>query len=302
MVRINGWFATITTSVREIILMSEFITALMDPNIPFLRYALFAGLLSSVAFGVMGTYVVSRRITYIAGAISHCVLGGIGASLYCQNVLNWSWCHPLLGALIAALLASLIIGWVSLHAREREDTIISAIWAAGMAIGLLLIAKTPGYIDPMSYLFGNILLLSKQDLWLILILDGVVVALSLYFYHVFLAVCFDEEFARIRGIRVDLFYMLLLCLTALTIVLLVRIVGIVMVIALLALPAAAAGQFSRRLWQMMILASLFCMVFCTAGLGISYQYDLPGGPTIIMFASVAYLAALVVRRFWKSAR
>ncbi len=289
----------ITTFTPESILMNEFIAAVMDPNIPFLRYALLAGLLSSVAFGIMGTYVVSRRITYIAGAISHCVLGGIGASLYCQNVLHWSWCHPLLGAMAAALLAALIIGWVSLHAQEREDTIISAIWAAGMAIGLLLIARTPGYVDPMSYLFGNILLLSQQDLWLILLLDGVIVGLSLYFYHVFLAVCFDEEFARIRGIRVDLFYMLLLCLTALTIVLLVRIVGIVMVIALLALPAATAGQFSRRLWQMMIIATIFCMVFCTAGLGISYRYDLPGGPTIIVFAAVAYLVAIVVGRFWR---
>ena len=151
--------------------MIEFIQALTDPNISFLRYAFIAGMLGSLAFGIVGSYVVVRRITYIAGAISHCVLGGIGAALYLQYKFDLNWLHPMLGALVVALLAALIIGFVSIYVREREDTVIGALWVFGMAIGLLFIAKTPGYVDPMGYLFGNILLISKYDLWMIAGLD-----------------------------------------------------------------------------------------------------------------------------------
>ncbi len=278
--------------------MAEFLRAVADPNVPFLRYALIAGVLASVAFGVIGTYVVARKISYIAGAISHCCLGGIGAALYLKHRFGLGWCHPLLGATAAALLAALIIGLVSLYARQREDTVIGALWATGMAVGLLFIAKTPGYVDAMSYLFGNILLISRTDLWLVAGLDIVVVGLGVFFYRKFLAVCFDEEFARLRGIHVELYFLLLLCLTALTVVLLVTVVGIVMVIALLTLPAAVAGHFSRRLWQMMALSVVFCLIFTVSGLAISYPHDLPSGPTIIIVAGTAYLLAMAGVRVW----
>ena len=136
--------------------MSEFFSALFDPQISFLRYAFLTGLLASVAFGVIGSYVVVRRISCIAGAISHCVLGGIGAGLYAQSK-GVTWLEPIAGALITALLAAIVIGLVSIHARQREDTVIGSLWAIGMAVGLLFIAATPGYVEPMSYLFGNIL-------------------------------------------------------------------------------------------------------------------------------------------------
>jgi zinc transport system permease protein len=276
--------------------MLEFLRALGNADLPFLRYAFLAGLLSSVAFGIVGSYVVVRRISYIAGAISHSVLGGIGLGLYLQATAGWHWCHPTYGAVAAALVAAVAIGLVSLHARQREDTVIGAFWAVGMAVGLLFLARTPGYIDPMSYLFGNILLISRSDLWLVLALDVLVVAIALAFYNRFLAVCFDEEFARVRGLRVELYFLLLLCLTALTVVLLVRVVGIVMVIALLTLPAAVAGLFVRRLWQMMLAAMLLCMLFVAVGLALSYTRDLPSGPTIILVAGAAYLLALLVAR------
>lgn len=275
----------------------DFLNALADPAIPFLRLAFFSGLLASVAFGIIGTYVVARRITYIAGAISHCVLGGIGAGLYLQNAMGVTWFGPLTGAIVAALAAAIIIGLVSLRANQREDTAIGALWSIGMAIGLLFIAKTPGYLEPMSYLFGNILLISEADLWLVLVLDGLVVGTAALFYHQFLAVCFDEEYARLRGIRTDIFYLLLLCLTALTVVLLVRVVGIVMVIALLTLPAAVAGSFARNLGQMMVLATLFSMVFISGGLAVSYSHDLPSGPTIIVLAGLVYLGVIAWKRF-----
>jgi len=236
---------------------------------------------------------VARRITYIAGAISHCVLAGIGAGLYLQKKIGLAWFDPMYGAVVAALLAAVIIGLISLYGKQREDTAIGALWAVGMAVGLLFIAKTPGYVEPMSYLFGNILLISKNDLWLVIGLDVLVVVLAGLFYNKFLAVCFDEEFATLRGIRAGLYYMLLLCLTALTVVLLVQIVGIVMVIALLTLPAAVASNFARGLLQMMVLATGFCMLFVMFGLAYSYNANLPSGPTIIVFAGGFYLTVLL---------
>lgn len=276
--------------------MSDFASALADPAIPFLRYALFAGLLSSIAFGIIGTYVVTRRISYLAGAMAHCVLGGIGAALYLQQAAGWSWLHPRYGAAASALLAAVVLGLVSLYAREREDTAIGALWAIGMAIGLLFLAKTPGYVDPMSYLFGNILMISKGDLALIAVLDFLIVCLAMCFHNRLLAVCFDEEFARLRGVHTERYYLLLLCLTALTVVLLASVVGIIMVVALLTLPAAIAGQYTRRLWRMMALAVLLCMVFTSGGLAASYRADLPSGPTIIIIAGAVYLATAAAKR------
>ncbi|MBU0943547.1 MAG: metal ABC transporter permease [Proteobacteria bacterium] len=273
--------------------MSELWSVLFDPNICFFRYALLTGIFASLPFGIIGTLVVVRRISYIAGAISHCVLGGIGLGLYLEKAVGVSWFGPLQGAVVASLLAAVVLALVSRHARQREDSVIGALWAVGMATGLLFIAKTPGYVDPMSYLFGNILLVSKSDFIFVLILDVVVLGLVGVFYHKFLAICFDEEFSRLRGLRTGWLYLLLLCLTALTIVLLVRVVGIVMVIALLTLPAAVAGNFSSNILQMMLLAVLFCAGFVVAGLGVSFTLDLPSGPIIIVIAAMVYLLILV---------
>ena len=275
--------------------MSEFLDALRDPDIPFVRYALLAGILSSVALGIVGTYVVTRRISYLAGAISHSVLGGIGAAVYLQIVWGWTWCSPMYGAVAAALASALLIGLVSLYAKQREDTVIGALWAVGMAVGVLFLSKTPGYTDAMSYLFGNILMIRREDFYLILALDVLVVGLGVVFYNKFLAVCFDQEFAELRAVHVRVYYLLLLCLTALTVVLLIRVVGLVMVIAMLTLPAAVAGHFSRQLWQMMILAVVFCMVFTTVGLAVSYHYNFPTGPVVIVLSAVAYLAVALGR-------
>ena len=157
--------------------MSDFFEAILSPDVPVIRYALIAGLLSSVALGIIGTYVITRRISYIAGAISHSVLGGIGAALYLQVVWHCRWCDPMYGAVVAALASAGLIGGVSLQAKQREDTVIGAIWSVGMAIGLLFFAKTPGYVDPMSYLFGNILLLTRGDLICVFVLDALVIVL-----------------------------------------------------------------------------------------------------------------------------
>ncbi len=282
--------------------MLDFLAALNDPNLNFLRYAVITGLLSAVPFGIIGTFVVVRRISYIAGAISHCVLGGIGAGLYAQYALNISWFGPLQGAVLVALLAAVILALISQFGSQREDSVIGALWAAGMAIGLLFIAKTPGYIDPMSYLFGNILLITRNDMYFVLGLDVIVVTIIGLFYHKFVAVCFDEEFSSIRGIQTHWYYLILLCLTALTIVLLVRVVGIVMVIALLTLPAAIAGNFSSNIRQMMILATVLCSIFILAGLSTSYSMDLPSGPVIIAIAAATYLLVVIWLRLVRKVR
>jgi len=275
--------------------VTEFFNALTEPQNAFLRYALLTGLLVSVACGVMGSYVVTKRITYIAGSIAHCVLGGMGAAQYARTVFGWQWCHPIQGAVVSALAAALIIGWVSLRAKQREDTIIGAVWAIGMAAGILFIAKTPGYSqDLMSYLFGNILMVRPNDLWLLLALDVLLIVTVVLVYNQFLAVCFDEEFARLRGLPVDAFYLLLLCLIALAVVLLVTVVGIILVIALLTLPAAIAGQFARKFWHMMVLAVLLSLVFTTSGVALSYKPDLPAGATTIILAGLAYVAVIAI--------
>ncbi len=293
------WFDMTIDAMKVGTLMIEFFGALTDPDIPFLRYALIVGLLSSVAFGIVGTYVVTRRISYLAGAIAHSALGGIGIALFLQRTQEISWITPQIGALIAAILTALLVGWINLRAKEREDTAIGALWAIGMALGLIFLAKTPGYVDPMSYLFGNILFITQNDLITIAILDGLIISLALLFYRHFMAICFDEEFARLRGLPVEAFYLLLLSLTALTIVLLIQIVGIVMVIALLTLPAAVAGILSRTLWGMMIWATCFCAFFATTGLGVSYIHDLPTGPTIIMIAALVYVFLISFRKFMR---
>jgi zinc transport system permease protein len=273
----------------------EFIQAVRDFG--FLQVALLSGLLASVSCGIIGSYVVVRRISYMAGGIAHCVLGGMGAARYFAIVYRWDWLHPLYGAVVAALLAAMIIGIVSLRAKQREDTVIGALWAIGMAIGVVFIARTPGYSeDLMAYLFGNILMVTDASLYLLVALDVVVVAVGLLLYNQLQAVCFDEEFARIRGLNVELLYLLLLGLTALTVVLLVSVVGIVLVIALLTLPVAVASHFCRTLFQMMLAAAGLSMVFTTAGLALSYEQELPPGATTILLAASVYVVLLVAAR------
>jgi zinc transport system permease protein len=270
--------------------VSEYFTALIDYR--FLQDAVITGILASIACGIVGTYVVARRISYIGGAVAHSVLGGLGIAYYLMVVFQWDGLRPLYGAIAAALIAAVVIGLISQKARGREDTIIGAIWAIGMAVGILFMSRTPGYNQNlMSYLFGNILMVRPDDLWLIGILDIVVLALGLGFYRQLTAVCFDEEFARLRGVRVELFYLLLLGMTALTVVILVTVVGIILVIALLTLPAAIANIFSNKMRPIMLMATIISIVFTFLGMAVSYGPDFPPGATIILLLGIFYLLA-----------
>jgi zinc transport system permease protein len=273
----------------------EFVNAVAQHT--FLQYALLASILASLSCGVIGTFVVTRRLTYLAGGIAHSVLGGMGLARYLHVVHNWTWLEPLHGAIVAALVASLAVAWVSLKAREREDTLIGAIWAVGMATGVIFIAATPGYSeDLMSYLFGNILMVSAADLTLMLALDIVVLGITVLLYNRLAAICFDEEFAAVRGLRVEFYYLLLVCMIGLTVVVMVSIVGLVLVIAFLTLPVAVADKFSRRLWLIMIISSLCCMLFSIGGLTLSYSLNLPAGAAIILVAATVYIITIAATR------
>lgn len=276
--------------------MNTFLEALASHS--FMQNALIAGMLASVACGVMGTYVVVKRISFLAGGIAHAVLGGMGIAYFFGT-------SPIGGALVAAIVAALLIGWVSLRWRQNEDTIIAALWAIGMAIGVLFISQTPGYnVDLMSYLFGNILMVPHRDLYLMAGLDAIILVVVFLFYKQFLAVSFDEEFARLRGVHVDFFYLLLLVMVALTVVILIQVVGLILVIALLTLPAAIALQYLRSLSTIMIFATLLGITFTSGGLALSYAPDLPAGATIILLAGAIYLLSLVTKgllmKYWRS--
>ena len=273
--------------------MNSFIDAISSQV--FMQNAIIGGILASVACGVVGSYVVVKRIGYLAGGIAHSVLGGMGIAYYLGRA-------PIEGALIAALVFAVILGWVSLKMQQQEDTVIGALWAGGMAVGILFISQTPGYsVGLMSFLFGNILMISSGDLLWIAGLDILILLIVFLFYKQFLALSFDEEFARLRGIPVEKFYLLFLSLVALTVVILIQIVGLILVIALLTLPAAVSGQYVRSLNLMMLLATVLGIFFTTGGLALSYQPDLPPGPTIILVAGAFYLVSLVINRFRKRA-
>ncbi|WP_010260419.1 metal ABC transporter permease [Treponema primitia] len=275
--------------------MISFFDALFNADFPFIRNALLAGILSSVLFGVLGAMVTVRRIASLAGAISHAVLGGIGMALYLSAAKIIPGFPPIAGALIFAIISAGIIGAVSLKAKQREDTVINAIWAIGMSIGVLFMAKTAGYTDPSSYLFGNILLISKRDLLLMAILDVFVLFLAWRFYPQLKACAFDEEFARVRGVPANMIFLALLTVTAAAIVLLQTFVGIVMVIAMLTLPAGTAGYFARSLGGMMLISCGFSALFSAGGLVLGWSFDLPVGAMVVILAGIVFLSAGAVR-------
>jgi len=279
--------------------MENFIAALFNPSVPLVWYAVLAGLVSSIAFGMIGTYVVVKRTTYIAGAISHAALAGIGFALFLKEVCGIMWFTPLMGGIASSVIAALIISGITIKANERSDTAIGIIWASGMAIGMLFIFKTPGYGDPMSYLFGNILLISKNDLYLIVALDMVIAAIVILFYRQFLAICFDEEFSRVRGLNTVLYETILNILIAVTVVLMVSVVGIVMVIAFLTIPPAASGLFLKKLWKIMVLSVVICSGITFMGLAASFVLDMPSGPVTIICAVILYIIFLICKNIFK---
>ncbi len=289
---------------------------LTQPQFSFLRSAFLLSAAASIAFGFIGTFVVVRRIGYLAGAISHCAFGGIGFGIWLKQIIaagalgSISFISdlrtaetlsekidPVIVAVFAAVLASFLIGIIKDHTGEREDTLIGLLWSVGMALGLLFLDKTTGYSSSVSsYLFGDAGLVSSNDLKTVAILSVCVLLICTCFFKQLETICFDEEFARLENLNVKFYFQLLLILTAVTVVLMLRVVGILLVIALLTLPPAAAGQLTKRLGPMIGLAVLFCFIGSWLGIYLSFILDFSVGPMIIIIIALLYAAAVFLGR------
>lgn len=260
--------------------MMESFSALLSMD--FFRNALLASLLASITCGIIGTYIVSRRIVFISGGITHASFGGIGMGYY----LGFD---PILGAVLFGIFSALGIEFFSKKADLREDSAIAILWALGMALGIIFIFLTPGYApNLMSYLFGNILTVSLTDL---VLLGSLTIGIALFFilfYRMILFIAFDEEFALTNNSPVKLFNLILMCLVALTIVLNIRVVGIILVMSLLTIPQAISNLFSRHFQSMIFLSILFGFIGSMAGLIFSYIYDIPSGAAIIFALVLMY--------------
>ncbi len=253
----------------------------------FMRNAFIIALLASVACGIVGVYVVVKRIVFISGGIAHAAFGGIGLGYFIGL-------DPIICVVPFSIVSALSMGIVSRRTKLPEDTAIGILWATGMALGIVFVALTPGYApDLFGYLFGNILTVPYSDIILTLALDIVIIAVIALYYHEFEAVAFDEEYATAIGLPAERLYLLLLCLVALTVVALIRVVGIILVIALLTLPPAISRLFSSRMHSMIFLSIAISAAVSISGLFLAYVTDLPSGATIVMLSAVVFMLSCV---------
>ena len=256
-------------------------------SMSFFRNALLASLLASITCGIIGTYIVSRRIVFISGGITHASFGGIGMGYYFGF-------DPILGAVLFGIFSALGIEFFTRKADLREDSAIAMLWALGMALGIIFIFLTPGYApNLMSYLFGNILTVSLTDLIFLILLTVGIVAFFIIFYRMILFISFDEEYALTNNTPVRLFNMILICLVALAIVLNIRVVGIILVMSLLTIPQAISNLFTRYFHKMIFLSIFFGIVGSLSGLIFSYIYDIPSGAAIIFALVLMYGVAKI---------
>lgn len=255
----------------------------------FMQRALIAAVLVSISCGVVGSYVVIKRIVSLSGAISHAAFGGVGLG-YFLGV------NPVLAAIPFSIISAIAIGGVKQITNISEDTAIGILWSVGMAIGVIFINLTPGYApDLFSYLFGSILTVSNTDLYIMLILDLVIISVVYMFRREFLAVSFDEEFSNVVGLPALLIYMLLLALVALSVVVLIKVVGVILLIALFTIPAAIGKQYTYNLRNLMILATILAVVLTSLGLILSFVFNLASGATIVMVLAAAFLISYYLK-------
>lgn len=270
---------------------------------PFLVRGLLAGLLASVACGLVGPYVVTRRIVFLSGAIAHMAVGGIGAAIFlaAQYPAAFDWLTPLHGATAAALAAAVLIGIIHQRVSERMDTLIGALWAIGMALGIMLIKFTPGYqTQLMSYLFGNISYVSWGHLQLLAALCAIILVAVLLFHKRLLTLCLDEQQLQMQGVNVLATNIILLCLVALTVIALTQVVGLILVIALLSLPAATAAHHFTRLSSTMAAATALCLFITTVPRIAVYGRPVSAESAIVLAAGAVYLLSVAWKRLaWR---
>jgi zinc transport system permease protein len=262
----------------------------------FFRNAVIAGLIASICCGIIGSYIVVKRMVSLSGGLAHAAFGGVGLGYYLGI-------DPFLGAAAFTLGIAVLIGTIREKFGQYMETLVGVVWAAGMAIGILFIALTPGYTPELfGFLFGNILLIPTGDLYFMGLLALVILAIVIAGFNQLMAVTFDEEYARVMNLPVTALLLILILLIALTVVVLLRVVGIILVIALLTIPPAIAREYSKDLKTMMALSVMTASLFTIGGLFLSYALDVPSGATIILLATGGFGLMLLERRMTQAGR
>ncbi|WP_201456681.1 metal ABC transporter permease [Chlamydia sp. 17-3921] len=262
----------------------------------FLLPSFLAALGASISGGVVGTYIVVKRIVSISGSISHAILGGIGLTLWLQYQFNLSF-SPLYGAIIGAIFLALCIGKIHLKYREREDSLIAMIWSVGMAVGMIFISRLPTVNNELiNFLFGNILWIKTSDLYSLGILDIIVLGTTILCHTRFLALCFDEKYMTLNRVSVTFWYFLLLIITAITIVMLIYVMGVILMLSMLVLPISIACKFSYKMTHIMVIAVILNIVCSFCGIGVAYLLDIPVGPAITVLMGIGYVLSLCLKR------
>jgi zinc transport system permease protein len=258
----------------------------------FMQNALIAGIIVSFVAGIIGSLIVVNRMVFLAGGIAHAAYGGIGIAIFTGIPI-------FLGTTLFAVAAALFMAFVTLRQKDKIDIFTGLIWAVGMAIGIILVDLTPGYnVDLMSYLFGSILAVERSDLYFMVALFIIIVAVMTIWYRDILAVSYDSEYAALSGINVKFFYTLILVLTALAVVIAIKVVGLILVIALLTIPIYIAQNLSSSLSSMMILSGLIASCFTTIGLWFSYSFDLTSGASIILVSALFLIVFMIVQKLY----
>lgn len=251
----------------------------------FFQHALLGSLFASIACGIIGTYIVTRRLVFISGGITHASFGGIGLGLY-------AGISPLLSAAIFSVLSSFGVEWLSKRKDMREDSAIAVFWTFGMAVGIIFSFLAPGFTPDLSaFLFGNILTITPTDILLLAILSVLLTLFFTLFLNPIICIAFDREFARSQRIPVALFEYILMMFIALTIVSCLRMVGIVLAISLLTLPQMTANLFTHSFKKIIWWSVITGYAGCLGGLFISYKLQVPSGAAIIFFSILIYTFA-----------
>jgi len=251
--------------------------------------SVYAGILISIAIGIIGSLIVINKATSITGSIAHGSFGGIGIGIFLGvNIL--------LSTTVFTLVLALLLAFISVFYKHRADSLIGVIWALGMSIGIIFLSMSPGYnADAISYLFGNILLIEREDIMLMAAVDLVLILSIVWLYNRFLAMSYDMEFLEIRGINSKFLYTYFLILTSLTVVMSVRAIGIILILALFTIPPLIAEKFTKRFYQMIILSGFLSAVFVTGGIVFSYYFDLAPTPVIVIIAATGLFLSMIKR-------
>ena len=251
-------------------------------NYTFFQHALLGSLFASIACGIIGTYIVTRRLVFISGGITHASFGGIGIGLY-------TGISPILGAAIFSVLSAFGVEWLSKRKDMREDSAIAVFWTFGMAVGIIFSFLAPGFTPDLStFLFGNILTITLSDIWMLAILSLVLIGFFTCFLTTIIYIAFDREYARSQRIPVRLFEYILMMFIALTIVSCLRMIGIVLVISLLTLPQMTSNLFTHSFKKIIFMSIGIGFMSCIGGVLLSYQLQVPSGASIIFFSILVY--------------